>query len=287
MDNVKPAQIVADLTQMGAYKATLTVKNILIRGFLSGAFLGFATVLAFITANQTGMGVLGALAFPVGFVMIILLGLELVTGNFATVPMAVMSRQTTLKRLFYNWAFAFIGNLIGSIFFGAMYYICMTKCGHTFDALIAKKIITVATEKTLVYKELGITGIVVCFTKAILCNWMVTMGVVMGLVSSSTTGKIVAIWLPIFTFFALGLEHCVVNMFVIPTAIMLDTPISLSDWWLWNQIPATIGNIVGGFLFTGVLLYLTHYKKTIPEQNHQPETAHQVNLSPEIENPKH
>lgn len=286
MDNVKPAQIVADLTQMGAYKSTLTVKNILIRGFLSGAFLGFATVLAFITANQTGMGVLGALAFPVGFVMIILLGLELVTGNFATVPMAVMSRQTTLKRLFYNWAFAFIGNLIGSVFFGAMYYICMTKCGHTFDALIAKKIITVATEKTLVYKELGITGIVVCFTKAILCNWMVTMGVVMGLVSSSTTGKIVAIWLPIFTFFALGLEHCVVNMFVIPTAIMLDAPISLSDWWLWNQIPATIGNIVGGFLFTGVLLYLTHYKKTIPEQNHQPEAEHHVNLSPEIESSK-
>lgn len=287
MDNVKPDKIVVDLTQMGAYKSRLTVKNILIRGFLSGAFLGFATVLAFITANQTGMGVLGALAFPVGFVMIILLGLELVTGNFATVPMAVMSRQTTLKKLFYNWTFAFIGNLIGSVFFGAMYFICMTKCGHTYDAPIAKKIIDIATEKTLVYKQLGATGIVVCFTKAILCNWMVTLGVVMGLVSSSTTGKIFAIWLPIFTFFALGMEHCVVNMFVIPTAIMLHAPISLSDWWLWNQIPATIGNIVGGFLFTGVLLYLTHYKKTIPAQNHQPETAHQVNLSPEIETPKH
>lgn len=262
MDNIRPAQIVNDLTLMGAYKSRLTIINILIRGFLSGAFLGFATVLAFITANQTGMGVLGALAFPVGFVMIILLGLELVTGNFATVPMAVMSRETTLNRLFYNWIFAFIGNLIGSVFFGAMYYICMTKCGHTYDSDIAKKIITIATEKTLAYKHLGTTGIVVCFTKAILCNWMVTMGVVMGLVSSSTTGKIFAIWLPIFTFFALGLEHCVVNMFVIPTAIMLHAPIAVSDWWLWNQIPATIGNIVGGFLFTGVLLYLTHYKKT-------------------------
>lgn len=281
MDNIKPTQIVSDLTQMGAYKSTLTVKNILIRGFLSGAFLGFATVLAFITANQTGIGVLGALAFPVGFVMIILLGLELVTGNFATVPMAVMSRQTTLKKLFYNWTFAFIGNLIGSVFFGAMYYICMTKCGHTYDTDIAKKIIAIATEKTLAYKQLGAMGIVVCFTKAILCNWMVTMGVVMGLVSSSTTGKIFAIWLPIFTFFALGLEHCVVNMFVIPTAMMLDAPISISDWWLWNQIPATIGNIVGGFLFTGVLLYLTHYKKTTPAQNHQPEAEQQIKLSSE------
>ncbi|MCC6691611.1 MAG: formate/nitrite transporter family protein [Bacteroidia bacterium] len=261
MDSIKPTQIVSDLVQMGAYKSALSVKNILIRGFLSGALLGFSTVLAFITANQTGIAMLGALTFPVGFVMIILLGLELVTGNFATVPMAVMNRQTTLKNLFYNWTLAFVGNLLGSVFFGAMYYICITKCGHSYDAPVVKKIISVATEKTIVYKELGVTGTIVCFTKAMLCNWMVTLGVVMGLVSSSTIGKIAAIWLPIFTFFALSLEHCVVNMFVIPTAIMLDAPISVSDWWLWNQIPATIGNIFGGFFFTGLLLYLTHNKK--------------------------
>lgn len=284
MDNIKPAQIVTALIQMGAYKSTLAAKDILVRGFLSGAFLGFATVLAFITANQTGIGVLGALAFPVGFVMIILLGLELVTGNFATVPMAVMSRQTSIQNLFYNWIFAFIGNLIGSVFFGAMFFIYATKCGHTYDTDIVKKIISVASDKTLAYKELGATGIVVCFTKAILCNWMVTMGVVMGLVSSSTIGKIFAIWLPIFTFFALGLEHCVVNMFVIPTAIMLYAPISISDWWFWNQIPATIGNIIGGFFFTGVLLYLTHYKKTGTAGNHQPETKPKISSQIKITN---
>ncbi|MCC7331244.1 MAG: formate/nitrite transporter family protein [Flavobacteriales bacterium] len=261
MDNVKPSQIIADLAEMGAYKSNLTVKNILIRGFLSGALLGFATVLAFITANQTGIKMLGALAFPVGFVMIILLGLELVTGNFATVPMALMDKQTSYSKLFYNWSLAFLGNFLGSVVFAGMCFIYMTKCGHSYDAPIVKKIIEVASDKTLVYKELGATGTIVCFTKAVLCNWMVTLGVVMGLVSSSTVGKIVAIWLPIFTFFALGLEHCVVNMFVIPSAIMFDAPISISDWWIWNQIPATLGNIVGGFFFTGVLLHLTHSKK--------------------------
>lgn len=270
MDNLKPDKIVADLTQMGAYKSRLTVKNLLIRGFLSGAFLGFATVLAFTTANQSGMSFLGALAFPVGFVMIILLGLELVTGNFATVPMAIMGRQTTFKNLIHNWAFAFIGNLLGSIFFGVMYFICVTKCGHTYDSEIAKKIIAVATEKTIAYKQLGATGIVVSSAKAILCNWMVTLGVVMGAVSTSTTGKIFAIWLPIFTFFALGMEHCVVNMFVIPTAMMLKANISMSDWWLWNQIPVTIGNIIGGFFFTGVLLFVIHRKKSAVEPEPAP-----------------
>jgi len=162
--------------------------------------------------------------------------------------------------------------LIGSVFFGALFFIVATKFGHYYDTDIAKKIIDVAISKTLAYKELGGEGVVVCFVKAMLCDWMVTLGVVMGFVSTSTSGRILAIWLPIFTFFALGLEHCVVNMFVIPIAIMLDAPISIFDWWLWNQIPATLGNIVGGFFFTGVLLYLTHYKKEVSTENENNET---------------
>ena len=277
MDNIKPDKIVADLINSGAYKSKLPVKHILIRGFLSGGLLGFATVLAFTTANQTGMGFMGGLVFPIGFVIIILLGLELVTGNFATIPMAVMAKKTPIKQLFYNWAFAFTGNMIGSITFGALFFIVATKFGHYYNTDIVKKIIDIAVSKTLTYKELGGEGVVVCFIKAMLCNWMVTLGVVMGFVSTSTSGKILAIWLPIFTFFALGLEHCVVNMFVIPTAIMLDAPISISDWWLWNQIPATLGNIVGGGFFTGVLLYSTHYKKEISVENNNTTIRQPVN----------
>lgn len=267
MDNIKPQQIIADLVESGATKSKLSVKDILIRSFLSGAFLGYATVLAFTTTIQTGRGVWGALAFPVGFAMIVLLGLELVTGNFATVPMAVMSGQTSLKNLAHSWFYSFVGNLMGSIFFGAMFFVYITQCGHAYDSDLVQKTIAVAREKTTAYKSLGSAGLVVVFTKAVLCNWLVTMGVVMGMVSSSAIGKIVAMWLPIFTFFALGLEHCVVNMFVIPTAMFLKADIGVSDWWLWNQIPATMGNIIGGFLFTGVLLWLTYYKKPSAEQN--------------------
>jgi formate/nitrite transporter FocA (FNT family) len=99
------------------------------------------------------------------------------------------------------------------------------------------------------------------FVKAILCNWLVCLGVVMGMTSTSTVGKIAAVWLPIFLFFALGFEHAVVNMFVIPTGMLLGAKVSVYDWWIWNQIPVTLGNIVGGALFTGVALYAT-YKPT-------------------------
>jgi formate/nitrite transporter FocA (FNT family) len=70
-------------------------------------------------------------------------------------------------------------------------------------------------------------------------------------------------WLPILTFFAQGFEHSVVNMFVIPAGMLLGSQTSLSDWWLWNQIPVTAGNIFGGFIFTGLALYLTHKKAAV------------------------
>jgi formate/nitrite transporter FocA (FNT family) len=112
--------------------------------------------------------------------------------------------------------------------------------------------------KTLAYAKLGFDGIASAFVKAILCNWMVTLGVVMSFTSQSTIGKIAAMWLPILTFFAQGFEHSVVNMFVIPAGMIVGAPVSFSDWWLWNQIPVTLGNIFGGFVFTGLALYLTH-----------------------------
>lgn len=99
------------------------------------------------------------------------------------------------------------------------------------------------------------------FVKALLCNWMVTMGVVMGLTSTSTLGKIAALWLPIFTFFALGLEHSVVNMFVIPAGMVLSPEIGVADWWVWNQIPVTIGNIAAALLLTALPLHLTYGRK--------------------------
>lgn len=261
MDNVKPIQIVKELISSGAYKSTLPLRDLLIRGFLSGAILSYATIVAATVASQSQMNYLGALFFPVGFVMVMLLGLELVTGNFATLPMAVMDKQTNMRNLAYNWFWVFTANLIGALFVGFLFAVYITKMGSDYNNEVANRLIAIASDKTLAYKELGSNGMIVVTIKAILCNWMVTMGVVMATTSTATIGKIFAIWLPIFTFFSMGLEHSVVNMFVIPTAIMVDGPISISDWWIWNQIPVTIGNILGGFIFTGLFLYLTYNKK--------------------------
>jgi formate/nitrite transporter FocA (FNT family) len=126
------------------------------------------------------------------------------------------------------------------------------------DSELARQIIAISEAKTLGYAKLGAHGMVIAITKGVLCNWMVTLGVVMAMTSQSTMGKIAGMWLPILTFFAQGFEHSVVNMFAIPAGMMLGAHVSLADWWIWNQIPVTLGNVLGGAIFTGLALHLTY-----------------------------
>jgi formate/nitrite transporter FocA (FNT family) len=163
-----------------------------------------------------------------------------------------------------NFWWVLLGNLIGSLFYAVLLAGALSMCGQSPDASgVAAKIVAIAQAKTTGYAKFGVAGLGTVFIKAILCNWMVTLGVVMGMISRSTTGKIVAAWLPIFVFFAQGFEHSIVNMFLIPAGMLLGAKVTIVDWWIWNQIPVTIGNFVGGALFTGFALYLT-YKPTSP-----------------------
>jgi formate/nitrite transporter len=253
MPYVKPDVAVDTMIQAGEGKANLAIKDWLIRGFLSGALLGFATTLAFTATGQTGLPIVGALIFPAGFVMIVLLGLELVTGNFAILALPLLDGKIGWSKLLANWGWVFVGNLLGSLFYALLFSLTVTR-----DAPIAQQIVKAAQAKTVGYQALGWHGMEVLLVKAILCNWMVTLGVVMAFTSQSTIGKIAAMWLPILTFFAQGFEHSVVNMFVIPAGMLLGAKVSVANWWLWNQIPVTLGNIAGGFIFTGLALYMTH-----------------------------
>jgi formate/nitrite transporter FocA (FNT family) len=174
------------------------------------------------------------------------------------VPLAKWQGATTTRAVLANWAWVFAGNLIGSIVYGALFVIALTNMGTLAPAGVAAAVVKVAEAKTVAYEALGFAGLITVFVKGILCNWLVSLGVVMGLTSNSTAGKIVAIWLPIVTFFAQGYEHTVVNMFVIPTGMMMGAKVSAFEWWAWNQIPVTLGNLVGGLIFTGGALYVTY-----------------------------
>ncbi len=261
MDYVSPKEVAGTMMSVAVAKATLSVKDLLIRSCLSGALLGIAVTLAYFATSQTHLSLAGAFVFPVGFVIIIILGLELVTGSFSLVPLAWFEKKISGATMVKNLFWVFTGNLIGSVFFALLYWAAASETGTIVKlGVVEQMLVTVAEKKTIGYAQHGFAGIFAAFVKAILCNWMVCMGVVLSMTSRSTSGKILAAGIPIFIFFALGYEHAVVNMFVIPAGIMFGARVTITDWWLYNQLIVTAGNIIGGLLFTGMAIYYTYGK---------------------------
>lgn len=262
MNYQKPTIVAGAMIQAGIDKTQLSVGDLLIRGVLSGAILGFGTTLALTATVQTGLPIVGAAIFPACFVIVVLMGLELVTGSFAVLPMACLDGKIGFNRMLANLTVVFVANLLGGLLYAVLFWLSITNFGQQDGGALAALIVKTAEAKTVGYGQHGAYGWTTAFTKGILCNWMVTTGVVLGMASSSASGKILGAWLPIFIFFGQGFEHAVVNMFVIPAGIFSGAAIGWGDWWTLNQIPVTLGNVVGGAVFTAAALYFTFGKKS-------------------------
>jgi formate transporter len=273
MDYVKPADVAAAMVNTGRSKLALSPLDLVVRGGLAGGILAAATSLAITGAVQTGQPLVGALIFPVGLILIVLLGLDLVTGAFGLVPLPWMESDADSKSVLANWGWIFVGNLIGSVVYGGLLAIALTNFGASAPNDVAARIIAIAQAKTTGYAALGFAGMVTVFVKAILCNWMVCLAIVAAMSTTSTIGKIACAYMPVFIFFAQGFEHSVVNMFIIPTGMMMGAKVTIAQWWVWNQIPVTLGNLVGGFVFTGLALYITHKPRAAPAPIPAPMTA--------------
>ena len=262
VDAVIPGKVVQGLIALGVSKTRLTPLELLVRSMLAGAFLGVATTLAFTAAGQTGLPIVGALIFPVGFAMIVVLGLDLITGSFALLPMAVMAGKATVGQMLTNWIITFIGNYLGSLILAGLMYLSLTSFGQNGGGPaftpVVEGIKKAVTARSAGFYNLGALGIGTAFVRAMLCNWMVCLGVVMAVAATTSAGKIIGCWLPIVIFFAQGFEHAVVNMSLFPLGLMLGAPATVSQYLLYNELPVTIGNLVGGFLFTGLALYLAY-----------------------------
>ena len=258
VDAVKPALVVQALIEFGASKTRLSVGQLFVRSMLAGAFLGVATTLAFTAIAQTGMPIVGALIFPVGFSMIVVLGLDLVTGSFAFMPMAVMAGRATVPQMLANCVICFLGNFAGSLIYAGLAYLSLTKGGHDLTDPTIAKLTAAVTARSAGFYNLGAQGYLTAFVRAMLCNWMVCLGVTMSLAASTSVGKIIGCWLPILIFFGQGFEHAVVNMTLFPLGLMLSANATVGQYLLANELPVTIGNLVGGFLFTGLALYIAY-----------------------------
>lgn len=262
MSYVTPQEIATKMIEAGEYKAFMSTKDTLIRAYMAGAILALAAAFAITIAVDTGSFLLGSLLFPVGFCMLYLLGYDLLTGVFTLVPLALFARRpgVTCSKLLRNWTLVFFGNLAGALTTASLMAVVFTMGFSEEPNAVGQKIGRIGEMRTLGYADADYAGMMTLFVRAVMCNWMVSTGVVAAMMSTTVSGKVIGMWMPILIFFYLGFEHSIVNMYLFPSGIMLGGSYTWVDYLLWNEIPTLIGNLVGGLTFVGVMIYATHYK---------------------------
>ena len=171
----------------------------------------------------------------------------------------------TLGGVFRNWGLVFCGNFAGAFTVAVFMAIYVTYCFSTEPSAVGKAIGVIGENRTLGYAKYGLAGMLTLFVRAMLCNWMVSTGVVGAMISTNVSGKVLAMWMPIMVFFYMVFEHSIVNMFLFPSGLLLGAHFTFMDYLLWNEIPTVLGNLVGGLSFTGLTLYATHIR-TAPKR---------------------
>ncbi len=260
MGYYSPKEIVEQVNKTAKSKANTPWQKTIVSALLAGGYIAMGSFLAIMIGGglpelaKTNPGlqklVFGGV-FPLGLILVAVAGAELFTGNTAYFVPSVLSKRMSIKTPLKNWLVVYIGNFFGSLLVAWLfaYYTGMLKDAPLLDATIAigTKKVSAPFLKTLV--------------KGIVCNWMVALAMWLAYASKDIISKIVGIWFPIMAFVAMGFEHCVANMFFIPTAIFYGADISWYQFIVNNLIPVTMGNIIGGALFVGTAYWYLFDKK--------------------------
>ncbi|MEJ2446031.1 MAG: formate/nitrite transporter family protein [Exilibacterium sp.] len=271
MSYLAPSEFATKMVDAGESKIFMSTRDTVIRAYMAGAILALAAVFAVTIAVQTGVFLLGAILFPVGFCMLYLMGFDLLTGVFVLSPLALLDKRpgVTVSGVLRNWGWVFVGNFAGALTVAFMMAFIFTYGFNADAGAVGTKVAGIGKARTLGYAEYGLDGWITIFIRGMLCNWMVSMGVVGAMISTTVSGKVIAMWMPIFLFFFMGFEHSVVNMFLFPFSLIMGGEFSIADYFIWNEIPTALGNLVGGLAFTGLTLYSTHVR-TAPKRAPMP-----------------
>jgi formate/nitrite transporter len=258
---LKPDEVAIAMVEAAVAKHHTRIDMIFFKAFLAGAMLSFGGLLsevlqggaAGLTATNPGIvKVLGGFVFPVGLVMIVLQGQELVTSNMMVFPMGVLKRAVPWWSLPLNWLIVTFGNLTGSLFFAA---ILVKYSGIISTAPYNEFVVAFAIRKA------GTPQWHQIFLRGIGCNWLVSIAVWQAAGARDTVSKIYAIWIPIWIFVACGYDHVVANMFSVPLGIMFHADLTTAEYIRKSFIASYLGNIIGALLVAlpAVYFYLSDY----------------------------
>lgn len=256
-------------------KVQMSTNRLFGRAVLAGAMIGFgaaASSVASHTISDVGLARLAAGAvFPVGLMMVMLLGAELFTGD-CMIAMAVLDGKQKVKNLVRILLMVYLGNFVGATLLAIL--ISMSGQLDFSSGMLGAYTIKVATAKVNISFVEGVVS-------GLLCNVLVCVAVLMAMCAKDITGKLVAIFFTIMLFVTAGFEHCVANMYYITAGIIakanpeylqlaIDTygcttqqlgKLDFANYVISNLLPVTIGNVLGGIVFFGMPMFLLNINK--------------------------
>jgi formate/nitrite transporter len=248
-DALSPIATLAKAVNVGVSKAGMRPGRMFISAMLAGAFIAFGGMYFCVFLGDPSIPfaaqrVVGGICFCLGLVLVVCTGAELFTGNSLMVC-SLVEKKISVGGLLKNWIIVWLGNLAGSLVAVALIYLAATPAlggGGVGEAMVSVAAGKVALPPATI------------FFKAIMCNVFVCLAVWVAYSSRTVVDKVAGVLLPISAFVAAGFEHCVANMFFLPTGLILNSTgvgaeglVTLSGV-LTNLGIATLGNVVGGMI---------------------------------------
>ena len=239
------------ISEIGKNKCNQHLGKQLLSSMLSGAFIGFGAACSFRVGGMledTNLGlkrlVMGLFGLPIGLMLIVLCETQLFTGNTSFYTISMIEKRIKILRTLISLIIIYIGNLIGSILFAFLIYGSSILENNKEVLVISQKKVDGSWFST--------------FIKGLLCNWFVCLSLWQAVKAKNVFGKAVGIYPTIAGFVALGFEHSVANMYIIPQGIIMGSNVTVSDFIIYNLIPVTIGNFLSGVLFVGLVFGILH-----------------------------
>lgn len=263
-------------------KAQASNERLFGKAILAGVMIGMGAAASSVAAHtiaDVGLARLAAaVVFPVGLMMVILLGAELFTGD-CLMAMGVSAGKNSIKDVVRVLVMVYFGNFVGASLLAVL--IAMSGQLDYSAGMLGAYTIKVAVGKAgISFSKAVVSGI--------LCNILVCAAVLMALCAKDVTGKLLASFFTIMLFVTAGFEHCVANMYYITAGLLAKTNsayvelamekygytseqlavLNAPNYIFGNLVPVTIGNILGGILFLGLpMFYLNKEKAEAKEKD--------------------
>ena len=277
LDAYSPSQIASRIDAVATVKANLSLAQTFLLGINAGVFIAlgaqFATLVISDSTLHFGLNsIIAGIVFSLGLILVVVAGAELFTGN-CLIIIGYLDKRVTTKAVLNNWTISFFGNLIGSLII--VFFVYQAHQWEFFHNMVGAKALLIANTKVNLTFETA-------FARGVLCNSMVCLAVWLCFSARNVADKIISLVFPVAGFIASGFEHCVANMYFIPMGVVLRknpdavaaaekmagktldlSQLTWTGFFINNQIPVILGNIVGGVILVGIVFWFVYLRPKI------------------------